>query len=322
MRHTTLGRTGIDLSCLGFGTWGIGGTMWIGADDDESARALRRAFELGVTFVDTAAVYGFGHAEELIGAALPGSSHPVVVASKVPPKNRQWPGRGDVPASEAFPGDWIREHTEQSLERLGVETLDLQQLHVWHDAWLEQGDWREAVEGLKRGGLIRAFGVSINNHAPDTALKIVASGLVDAVQVIYNVFDQSPEDELFPLCLEHGVGVIVRVPFDEGALAGVIRPDSTFPEGDFRNAYFAGDRKQQVWERARQIAADLAAPVEELASYALRFTLSHPAVTAVIPGMRSVRNVERNVAAAELGPLSEAQLASLRPHRWVRDFQG
>ena len=320
MRYRTLGKNGLEVSELGFGAWGIGGTMWIGADDSESLDALRVAIEQGVNFLDTAYGYGDGHSEQLVGTAVRASAETVYVASKIPPKNRQWPAPPGVPAEEAFPADWILACTERSLQNLGLETIDVQQFHVWSDEWVGEGDWLEGIERLKRDGKIRFFGVSINDHQPDNAIRLVESGLVDTVQVIYNVFDQSPEDQLFPAAEAAGVGVIARVPLDEGALTGSVRPDTVFPAGDFRNSYFAGDRKTEVWDRVQAIAADLDVPVEELAEPALRFCLSHPAVSTVIPGMRSVRNVERNVRAVEAGPLSADQLASLRRHRWVVDL--
>jgi aryl-alcohol dehydrogenase-like predicted oxidoreductase len=320
MRHRTLGRTGLVVSELGFGAWGIGGTGWVGADDGESMRALQLAIEHGVNFLDTAYGYGDGHSEELVGAAVRESAETVFVASKVPPRNSQWPAPPGIPAVEAFTADWIVSCTERSLQNLGLETIDVQQLHVWSDEWLGQGDWLEGIERLRRDGKIRFFGVSINDHQPANAIRLVESGLIDTVQVIYNVFDQSPEDELFPAVEAAGVGVIVRVPFDEGGLTGSVRPDTTFPEGDFRNQYFAGERKREVWERAQAIAVDLDVEVDELAEIALRFCLSHPTVSVVIPGMRSTRNVDRNVRAASAGPLEEGRLAALRRHRFVANF--
>jgi aryl-alcohol dehydrogenase-like predicted oxidoreductase len=320
MRYRALGRTGLEVSELGFGAWGIGGTGWVGADDDESLRALRLAIEHGVNFLDTAYGYGDGHSEELIGAAVRGSAETVYVASKVPPRNRQWPAPAGLPAAEAFTAEWILLCTERSLQNLGLETIDVQQLHVWSDEWLGQGDWLDGIERLKRDGKIRFFGVSINDHQPDNAIRLVESGLVDTVQVIYNVFDQSPEDALFPAVQAADVGVIVRVPFDEGALTGSVRPDTTFPEGDFRNQYFGGERRREVWERVQAIAADLDVRVDRLAEVALRFCLGHPSVSVVIPGMRSTRNVERNLQAAAAGPLDESRLAALRRHRWIANF--
>jgi aryl-alcohol dehydrogenase-like predicted oxidoreductase len=320
MRYRTLGKTGLEVSELGFGAWGIGGTGWIGAEDDESLRALRLAIEHGVNFLDTAYAYGDGHSEQLVGVAARESAERIYVASKVPPKNMQWPARPDVRPEEVFPAEWIVACTEGSLRNLGLETIDVQQLHVWSDEWIGQGDWLDAIERLKREGKIRFFGVSINDHEPENAIRLVESGIVDTVQVIYNIFDQSPEDALFAAVEAERVGVIVRVPLDEGGLTGAVRAETTFPQGDFRNDYFSGERKGEVWERVQAIARDLDVEVERLAEIALRFCLSHPAASVVIPGMRSTRNVERNVRAASAGPLGEDQLTTLRRHRWVADL--
>src|SRR5262249_453208 len=268
----------------------------------------------------TAYGYGDGHSEELVGAAVRESAETVYVASKIPPKNGQWPARPGVHAEEAFPADWIVTCTERSLQNLGLETIDIQQFHVWSDEWVGQGDWLDGIERLKRDGKIRFFGVSINDHQPENAIRLVESGLVDTVQVIYTVFHQSPPDPLFPAVESAHVGVIVRVPFDEGALTGSVRPETTFPEGDFRNRYFDGERKREVWERVQAIVRDLDVEVDRLAEIALRFCLSHPAASVVIPGMRSIRNVERNVRAAAAGQLETNQLAALPRHRWVLDL--
>jgi aryl-alcohol dehydrogenase-like predicted oxidoreductase len=320
MQHRTLGKTGLEVSVLGYGAWGIGKTMWLGADDDESLRALGTAIERGVNFIDTAYGYGDGHSEKLVGEAVRKTSERVYVATKIPPKNRIWPAPAGVRAEDTFPAEHIVRCTEISLERLGLERIDVQQFHVWSDEWLEQGDWLDAVEQLKRDGKIGAFGVSINDHQPANGVALVRSGHVDTVQVIYNAFDQSPEDELFPAVQEANVGVIVRVPFDEGALTGRIGPDTEFPDGDFRNDYFSGDRKQQVWERVNALAADLGVGVDDVAEVALRYCVTHPAVSTAIPGMRSVRNVERNRAAVEKGPLTAEQVEQVHLHRWERNF--
>jgi aryl-alcohol dehydrogenase-like predicted oxidoreductase len=320
MNLRKLGNTGLEVSEVGYGAWGIGQHMWIGADDAESLRALDRAIDLGVNFIDTALAYGDGHSEQLVGQTVRRRSETVYVATKIPPKNATWPARADSHADEAFPGEHIRACTERSLEHLGLDRIDVQQFHVWHDNWLEQGDWLETVEALKQEGKIRCFGVSINDHAPDTALALVRSGHVDTVQVIYNVFDQSPEDELFPAVEEHGVGVLARVPFDEGGLTGAITLDSEFPEGDFRARYFQGDRKQHVAERVRAIVDDLGIAPDRIAETALRYILSSEAVSTVIPGMRSIRNVERNAAAGDGKGLPAEQVERLHAHRWVRDF--
>jgi aryl-alcohol dehydrogenase-like predicted oxidoreductase len=315
-----LGKTGLEVSEVGYGAWGIGKTQWLGAEDEESLRALRRAIDLGLNFIDTALAYGEGHSERLVGQVVKERDETVYVATKIPPKNRIWPAPEGLHPDETFPGEYVRECTEQSLKNLGVDTIDVQQFHVWSDEWVGQGDWLEAVEALKDEGKIRFFGVSINDHQPANAVKLIEAGVVDTVQVIYNVFDQSPEDELFPACMEHGVGVIVRVPFDEGALTGRITPETTFEKGDFRNDYFRGDRKAAVHERVRAIVSELGVSEDEIAEVALRYVLSHPAVSTVIPGMRSVRNVERNMAVADGKGLPQDQAQRLKSHRWVRNF--
>jgi aryl-alcohol dehydrogenase-like predicted oxidoreductase len=315
-----MGKTGLQVSEIGFGAWGIGGAGWVGAEDDESLRALNRAIDLGLNFIDTAYGYGEGHSERLIGQVLRERSERVYVATKIPPKNRQWPASHTTAVEDVFPGAYVREYTERSLRNLGVETLDVQQFHVWSDTWMDQGDWLDAVQQLKTDGKIRYFGVSINDHEPDTALKLVRSGVVDVVQVIYNIFDQSPEDELFPACQEHNVGVIVRVPLDEGSLTGTVTPQTEFPAEDWRNSYFRDDRKREVYERVQAIARDLNIEVEQLPEVALRYILSHPAVSTVIPGMRRVRNVERNMVVGDGHGLPDAQVQQLKSHRWIRNY--
>jgi aryl-alcohol dehydrogenase-like predicted oxidoreductase len=320
MNQRTLGRTGTTVSEIGYGAWGIGQSMWLGAQDDESLTALNRAVDLGVTMIDTALAYGNGHSEELVGQVVRERDERIVVATKIPPKNMIWPAPSGIDPDEAFPADYVRECTERSLRNLGLETIDVQQFHVWSDDWVGRGSWLEGIEALKSEGKIRAFGVSINDHQPANALKLIESGDVDTVQVIYNVFDQSPEDELLPACEQHGIGVLARVPFDEGSLTGRVGPDTEFPDGDFRNRYFRGDRKQQVAERVQAILDDLAIEREQLPEVALRYILSHPAVSTVIPGMRTVRNVERNAAVGDGKGLPDDQAAKLKRHRWERDF--
>ncbi|HWF07915.1 MAG TPA: aldo/keto reductase [Bryobacteraceae bacterium] len=321
MKLRPLGKTNLSVSEIGYGAWGIGGTMWIGASDKESLEALHYALELGVNFIDTALVYGNGHSEELVGTVVREARHKIHVASKVPPKNRLWPAPSGIGIEEAFPRDYIVRSTEESLKNLGIECIDLQQLHVWNPEWTSRDEWKRAFEDLKAQGKVRAFGVSLNNHEPDSALGVIETGLIDAVQVIYNIFDQSPERNLFPACIKHRIGVVARVPLDEGALTGRINEDSVFPEGDFRNSYFRNDRRKQVADRVAALVADLGLEdAKELPGVAIRFCLSHPAVSAVIPGMRSISSVEGNVMASGQGPLPESMLQVLRRHAWDRDF--
>ena len=320
MNYRRLGRTGLEVSEVGYGAWGIGGSDWLGAEDDESLRALERGIDLGLNFIDTALVYGRGHSERLVGQVVARRPETIHVATKVPPKNLTWPAPAGVDVSETYPGGWVRRMAEKSLANLGMETVDLLQLHVWQDDWAEAGDWLETIEALKSEGKIRFFGISINDHQPANALRVLETGVVDTVQVIYNLFDQSPEDELFPACERLDVGVLARVPFDEGGLTGTITPESEFPEGDFRAEYFRGDRKAEVQERVRAIAAEAGVDEGGVAEVALRYILSHPAVSTVIPGMRSMRNVERNVAAGDGEGLPADLVERLHGHRWERNF--
>jgi len=321
MHYRTLGRTGLQVSEIGYGAWGISGSGWIGAQDEESLQALQRAIDLGVNFIDTALAYGDGHSERLIGQVLRNNLNTrIIVASKIPPKNGQWPAPSGVPVEEVFPGSYIQECTEQSLRNLGTETLDIQQFHVWNDEWVGQGDWLETIQRLKEQGKIRFFGVSINDLQPDNALRLIETGLVDTVQVIYNIFEQSPEDTLFPACHQHRIGVIVRVALDEGGLTGTVTPESRFDPQDFRSNYFRGNRKQEVNEHVQNIVSDLGVTVDELPEIALRYVLSNPIVSTVIPGMRTLRNVERNTAIGDGRGLPPDQIQKLKKHRWIRDF--
>lgn len=320
MRYRTLGRTGFELSEIGYGAWGIGGKQWLGATYDESLAALRRAIELGLNFIDTALAYGDGHSEQLVGKAAKEADRRIYIATKVPPKNQLWPARPGIGIEEVFPYDYIMACADESLRNLGVETIDLLQLHVWNPEWIGRDEWKRAFEDLKRAGKVRAVGVSINDHDPDSALELVRTGLIDSVQVIYNIWDQSPEENLFPACQEHQVGVIARVPLDEGGLTGTITPETEFPPGDFRALYFKGDRKRQVWERVEALKRDLAGVPGTLPEIALRFCLSHAAVTSVIPGMRRIQTVESSCSVSDLGPLDAETLAILKKHRWPRNF--
>ncbi len=320
MRYRKLGRTGIEVSEIGYGAWGIGGAQWGGADDDESIQALHRAIDLGLNFVDTALAYGEGRSERVVGRVVRERDETVHVATKVPPKNLIWPAEEGASLDDVFPPGYVRECAEQSLRNLGMDAVDLLQLHVWNDDWADSAELLDEVGDLRSSGKIRFFGISINDHQPANGLRLIERGAVDTVQVIYNVFDQSPEDELFPACREHGVGVIARVPLDEGGLTGRIDGETEFEGDDFRAHYFRGDRKREVHERATAIASDLGVEPDRLAEAALRFILSEPAVSTVIPGMRTLRNVERNIAASDAGPLSDDERERLRAHRWVRNF--
>jgi len=322
MRFRKLGRTGFNVSEIGYGAWGIGGGLWAGAEDRQSLEALQHAIELGLNFIDTALVYGDGHSEQLVGQVVRATKHKIYVATKVPPRNQLWPAKPGIPITEVFPYEHVVQSTDRSLQNLGLESVDLQQLHVWNPEWIGQDEWKRAFEDLKRSGKVRAVGISINNHQPESALDIIRTGLIDSVQVIYNIFDQSPEKDLFPLAIEKEIGVIARVPFDEGGLTGRIDQYTQFDPAEFRSRYFKGDRKQQVAEHVAAIQRDLGIQNEVLPEVALRFCISHPAVSTVIPGMRSRHNVDANLAVPGKGPLPEKVLAILKKHTWERNFYG
>ena len=319
MKTRRLGRTGIAVSEVGFGAWGIGATMWRGVPDDDALSALRAAADAGVTFIDTALAYGDGHSEQLIAKAATGA----VVATKIPPQDSKWPAAPDSNIADAFPAAHVRRSTETSLRNLGQDTIAVQQLHVWQDHWLDQIEWgatRREMEKLVAEGKVRHWGISINAHAPETALRAFADPLFSVAQVIYNIFDRSPEAELFPLAREKNLGIIVRVPFDEGTLSGAVRADTVFPAGDWRHRYFRGDRRKEAAEHADALAGFLGAEAKTLPELALRFVLSHPAVSTVIPGMRRVEHARANAAVSDGRLLSPGLLERLKAHAWSKNW--
>jgi aryl-alcohol dehydrogenase-like predicted oxidoreductase len=316
MKYRTFGRLGWQVSELGYGMWGMAG--WTGSDDAESHASLDRSIELGCNFFDTAWAYGDGHSERLLGETLRRhKGKRLYIATKIPPKNRRWPARPEYSLDEVFPPDHIREYCEKSLQNIGVSTIDLLQFHVWSDHWASDRRWQKAAEDLKRQKLVTGIGISINRWQPDNVLRALDSGLVDAVQVVYNVFDQSPEDRLFPHCQEHDIAVIARVPFDEGSLTGTLTPESRWPDGDFRNFYFNPDNLRQTLERVAKLQGAVPRGMS-LPELTLRHILQHPAVNTVIPGMRKLRHVEENVAVSDGVPLPEMTMAELKRHRWER----
>jgi aryl-alcohol dehydrogenase-like predicted oxidoreductase len=313
MRYRQFGGTGWDVSEIGYGMWGMAG--WTGSDDDESLESLDVAVQLGCNFFDTAFAYGGGHSERLLGQLL--RMHPdetLYVATKIPPKNGQWPARPEYPLAEVYPPDHIREYAERSLHNLGVETVDLLQFHVWSDTWADDPAWQRAVDALKSEGLVRAIGISVNRWQPTNVLRALDTGLIEAVQVVYNVFDQNPEDELFPACQEKNIAVIARVPFDEGSLTGTLTADSTWPEGDFRNLYFRPDNLVPTLERVERLRRVIPEGLT-MPELALRHILQHPAVSTIIPGMRRKKHVEQNLGVSGREPLSDELMAVLRTYR-------
>ena len=316
MQHRTFGRVGWNVSEIGYGMWGMAG--WTGSDDEESRRSLDRAVAMGCNFFDTAWAYGEGRSEQLLGELLKRhAGKRLYTATKIPPKNRKWPARPEYPLSDVFPEDYIRDYTKISLRNLGLTTVDLQQFHVWDDSWAADVSWQRAIASLKEDGLVNAIGISINRWQPTNVLKALGTDLIDCVQVVYNVFDQAPEDELFVECQRRNIAVIARVPFDEGSLTGTLTADTKWPEGDFRNIYFQPDNLKKTLERVDKLGPVVPAGMT-LPELALRHILHHPAISTVIPGMRKLRHVEQNLAVSDGMPLPAPILEELTRHRWDR----
>ena len=316
MRYRTFGRLGWSVSEVGYGMWGLAG--WTGSDDDETRQALEEAVRLGCNFFDTAWAYGDGKSERMLGELVRAhADRRLYTATKVPPKNRTWPSRADFRLDDVFPSAYIRQYAESSLKNLGLESLDLLQFHVWEDAWARDERWQRVMEDLKREGLIGAIGISLNRWEPENGIETLDTGLIDAVQVIYNIFDQSPEDELFPRCRELGVAVIARVPFDEGSLTGTLTRESRFPQGDFRRMYFGAENLGPTMDHVEALMPVVPKGVT-LPELALRFILANPDVATVIPGMRRPDHVRANIATSDAPPLDPAVLQELRQHRWDR----
>jgi len=316
MKYRTFGRIGWQVSEIGYGMWGMGG--WTGSDDTESFESLQRAADLGCNFFDTAYVYGNGRSENLLGELV--RSNPdkhLYTATKVPPKNMQYPTLPEFTLEECYPPDHIEEFLHKSLQNADLESFDLLQIHTWNDDWADDDSWSDMLDSLKRQGLIRATGISINRWEPWNGVKAVRSGKIDSVQVIYNIFDQNPEDQLFPACEEMNVAVIARVPFDEGTLTGTMTKEATFPSDDWRSTYFAPENLIPSVEHADALKP-LIPEGSSMPDMALRFILGNPNVSTIIPGMRKLANVENNVAASDRGPLTAELQEELRHHRWVR----
>jgi aryl-alcohol dehydrogenase-like predicted oxidoreductase len=316
MKTRRFGRMGWQVSEIGYGMWGMGD--WKDSDDRQSSQALQGAVELGCNFFDTAWSYGNGHSEALLGKLVrdnPGKK--LYTATKMPPKNFKWPSRREFSLEDCFPPGHIEAYVHKSLKNSGLDSFDLMQFHTWEDNWLEDDRWVHTLEDLRRQKLFQAIGISINRWEPWNGVKTVRSGLVDAVQVIYNIFDQNPEDELFPACRDKDVAVIARVPFDEGTLTGKLTLESTWPKGDWRNTYFVPENLKSSLEHAERLKALIPEGLC-MAEMALRFILNNPDVSTIIPGMRSLQHVESNIACSQAGALPGDLHTRLRSHRWER----
>ena len=316
MNYRQFGRTGWMVSEIGYGMWGM--ASWSASDDKESLESLQRAVDLGCNFFDTAWAYGEGRSEKLLGRTLRANPEKkLFTATKIPPRNRAWPSRREFTLDDCYPPDHIEEYLTSSLENAGVDSFDLIQFHTWEDGWLKDDRWVNKLDEMRRQGLVRAIGISINRWEPENGVETVRSGLIDSVQVIYNIFDQNPEDELFPACREKNVAVIARVPFDEGTLTGALTRTSKWPESDWRSTYFVPENLIPSVERADALKP-LVPGGMTMPEMALRFILNDPTVSTIIPGMRKLAHVETNTAASDRGPLPEGLHQELRKHRWVR----
>ena len=320
MKYRKFGRTNWNVSEIGYGMWGMAG--WTGSDDRESMESLQLAVDRGCNFFDTAWGYGAGKSEGLLGNLVRANNgKKLYTATKIPPKNFKWPSKREFSLDDCFPPDHIEEYVEKSLANAGLSSFDLMQFHTWEDNWLEDDRWVKKMEDLKSQGMFSAIGISINRWEPWNGVKTVESGIVDAVQVIYNIFDQNPVDELFPACRENNVAVIARVPFDEGSLTGNLTKESKWPKGDWRNTYFVPENLFASVERADKLKP-LVPEGMTMPEMALRFILNEPAVSTIIPGMRKPQHVKANLAVSDAGPLDPSLVKELKKHRWDRKPTG
>jgi aryl-alcohol dehydrogenase-like predicted oxidoreductase len=319
MQYRKLGRTNLEVSEIGFGAWAIGGG-WGPQSEKDSLDALHKAIDLGVNFIDTAAGYGNGKSERIIGQVLKERKEEIVVATKTPPVDGKWPPSPYCQAEERYPEQYLRENVEERLRSLGTDSIDVLQLHTWTRAWNRNPKPLDLLKKLQSEGKIKYIGVSTPEQDQNCVIDLMRRGYLDVVQVIYNIFEQDPAAELLPVAQEHNVGIIVRVVFDEGVLTGKYTAESTFPEDDFRNNYFAGDRLERAVRRVEEIKAAIADTGLTMPELALKFGLSHPAVSTVIPGIRNLYQAEANTAVSDLPALSEHTLTILRDHAWQRGF--
>lgn len=316
MQKRRFGRTNWEVSEIGYGMWGL--AEWTGSDQKEIEESLDRAVALGCNFYDTAWAYAAGKSEQILGQLIKrNTDKKLYCATKIPAKNFKWPAKPEYKLEDCYPAAHIIEYTEKSLKNLQLECIDLQQFHVWDDSWSDQDDWKKAIEKLKKDGKVQHFGISVNRWEPDNVIKALETGLIDTVQVIYNIFDQAPEDNLFPLCRKLDIGVIARVPFDEGTLTGTMTKDTTFSKDDWRSTYFVPENLISSVEHADALIPLIPTGMT-MPEMALRFILANDDVHTIIPGMRKIKNVVANMAAGDGQKLQESLLSKLREHRWDR----
>jgi aryl-alcohol dehydrogenase-like predicted oxidoreductase len=316
MKYRNFGRTNWQVSEIGYGMWGMAG--WTGSDDEESMQSLQLSVDMGCNFFDTAWGYGAGKSEHLLGELIRANKgKKLYTATKMPPKNFKWPARREFTLDDCFPPDHIEEYVGKSLKNAGLGYFDLMQFHTWEDSWLEDERGINKMLDLKKQGLFNAIGISLNRWESWNGIKAVRSGLIDSVQVIYNIFDQNSKDKLFPACREMNVAVIARVPFDEGSLTGTLTKESKWPEGDWRNTYFVPENLIPSVEHVEALKP-LVPEGMTMSEMALRFILGEPAVSTIIPGMRKPVHAKSNLATSDAGPLDDDLMKELEKHRWDR----
>lgn len=333
MKYRTLGKTGLQVSEVGMGTWQLAGKPWgwDEPDEEESLRALYKFVELGGNFIDTAWVYGrvdeLGDkkgkhcSEELIGKFIKesGNREKLIIASKIPGKNRKWPALKGIPISEVFPKGYIEEYVDSSLKSLEIETIDIMQFHVWQDYFVESDDWKEEIRTITKKGKVKHWGISINDYQPNNCFKTLDTGLISTIQFIFNIFHQKPTEKLLPYAKSNNIGLICRVPLDEGGLSGNLTLDSVFTD-DMRSKYFSKERLQEFIPRIQKLENLLGDEAKTLPELALRYLLSFEEVSTVIPGMRKVKNVETNTKVSDGVRLSNNLMQELKKHVWERNF--
>ena len=331
MKYRIFGKTNLKVSEIGYGTWQIANDphMWVGATKEESKKSLAKYLELGGNFIDTAWVYGYSEekperhpSEELVGECIKESNNRerVVIATKVAPANWHWPAWKTDKLSDCFPSEHIKKQVDDSLKSLQVDFIDLVQFHVWNDSWSDEQEWKDTIQEIIKSGKVKNWGISINDYQPSNCLKTLDTGLISTVQFIYNVFHQKPVEKLLPYAKEHNIGLIARVPLDEGGLSGKIDSNTTFQEGDFRSSYFSSDRLLELEERIEELSCLLSEEIQSVSELALRFILTHPEISCVIPGMRKIKHVIDNTAVSDKGSLSSTLMEELKKHSWERNF--
>ena len=329
MQYRLLGKTGLQVAEIGMGTWQLADdpNCWVGADLKESLKSLYRYTEVGGNFIDTAWIYGFSESDnrhrshELIGKFLKQSKirDQLIIASKVPPKNMHWPAKPGVPISEVFPGDWIEKCVDDTLRDLATDRLDLMQFHVWQDYFVTDDGWKKIIEKTIKSGKVRFWGISINDYQPENCLQTLDTGLISTIQCIFNIFHQQPLQSLFPYAQKRQIGLIARVPLDEGGLTGKFTIDTKFPPGDFRNHFFQPTRLPELVKRTTDLKK-LLSNNESLSQLALRYILSWPEISTTIPGMRQVSYVNANTSVSNGKYLSKEERSSFKRFAWERNF--